>query len=197
MVLADGLPFPIVGPAPGASLEALADETLMSRFRDGDPQAFETLYRRHRAAVHRFVRRLCPADADEIFQDVWLAVIKGKSRYVASARFATYLFAIAHHRAVARLRRRGRAAELLQEDDPLADETPGPLDMHINAELAQALEAAIAALPLAQREAFLMRAEGGLGLEEIAEAAGTSRETVKSRLRYATRRLRQALGDWR
>ena len=77
------------------------------------------------------------------------------------------------------------------------DGSPNPLNIALNAELGKALADAIALLPLAQREAFLMQAEGGLSLDEIAEASGASRETVKSRLRYANRRLRLALESWK
>ena len=56
---------------------------------------------------------------------------------------------------------------------------------------------AVNGLPLPQREAFLMKAEGELSLEDIAFATGTTRETVKSRLRYAQQKLREALQAWR
>lgn len=65
-----------------------------------------------------------------------------------------------------------------------------------NAGLQVALNEAIAALPLLQREAFLLRAEGGLGIEEIAAVTDTNRETAKSRLRFAVSRLRQILEPW-
>ena len=54
----------------------------------------------------------------------------------------------------------------------------------------------VEALPPAQREAFLLQAEGGLSLEAIAEATGTGRETVKSRLRYAFDKLRAGMKDY-
>ncbi|HKY91007.1 MAG TPA: sigma-70 family RNA polymerase sigma factor, partial [Nevskiaceae bacterium] len=54
---------------------------------------------------------------------------------------------------------------------------------------------AVARLPFEQREAFLLKEEGGLSLEEIAEATGVGRETVKSRLRYALAKLREELRD--
>ncbi|MET0331527.1 MAG: sigma factor-like helix-turn-helix DNA-binding protein [Dyella sp.] len=57
--------------------------------------------------------------------------------------------------------------------------------------------AAIATLPLPQREAFLLKAEGALSLEEIAQITDSSRATVKSRLRYASTKLRAALEPWR
>jgi RNA polymerase sigma-70 factor (ECF subfamily) len=55
---------------------------------------------------------------------------------------------------------------------------------------------AVEALPPVQREAFLLQAEGDLTLEEIGELTGVGRETVKSRLRYAQARLREALKEW-
>ncbi|MBU6296943.1 MAG: sigma-70 family RNA polymerase sigma factor [Alphaproteobacteria bacterium] len=204
MVLAGRLLFPIIDGVPEGgrltALATLADETLMSRFRDGDTEAFEALYRRHRAGLHRFARRMVPDDADEIFQEVWLAIVKGKRRYVPSARFVTYLFTIAHRRAAEKLRTRGRAQELsdgADQGDTVMDDRLDPLGSAVNTELGRALSEAIDLLSVVQREAFLMQAEGGLSLEEIAQATGTSRETVKSRLRYAYRRLRTALEDWK
>ena len=173
----------------------------MQRYQTGENRAFEILYQRYRGRLHRFVRRMTGAsvEADEIFQDVWLAVIKGKSRYVPSARFVTYLFAIAHNRAAEKLRTRGRSVivKLQDDDDSVPDGEPDPLSVALNAELGTALTDAIALLPAEQREAFLMQAEGGLSLDEIAEASGAPRETVKSRLRYANRRLRRALESWK
>jgi RNA polymerase sigma-70 factor (ECF subfamily) len=179
----------------------LSDEALMQRYQTGDNRAFEILYQRYRGRLHRFVRRVTGAsvEADEIFQDVWLAVIKGKSRYAPTARFVTYLFTIAHNRAAEKLRRRGRSTivELLEDDGSVADGEPDPLNVALNVELGKALADAIALLPVEQREAFLMQAEGGLSLDEIADACGAPRETVKSRLRYASRRLRRTLESWK
>jgi RNA polymerase sigma-70 factor (ECF subfamily) len=57
------------------------------------------------------------------------------------------------------------------------------------------LQAALVDVPVPQRDAFLLHVEGGLSLREIAAVAGVPAETVKSRLRYAYRRLRAALED--
>jgi RNA polymerase sigma factor (sigma-70 family) len=56
-----------------------------------------------------------------------------------------------------------------------------------------ALLDALAALPAVQREAFLLQAEGGLSVADIAQATGVPAETAKSRLRYARAALRQTL----
>lgn len=59
-----------------------------------------------------------------------------------------------------------------------------------------AILCAVNALPLAQRETFLLRAETDLTLDEIAQVTGTTREAAKSRLRYALARLRASLEPW-
>ena len=61
-------------------------------------------------------------------------------------------------------------------------------------ELGAALRDALAELPAEQRDAFLLQYEGGLSLAEIAATTGVGTETVKSRLRYAVAKLRDALG---
>src|SRR3982750_3487203 len=79
-----------------------SDEDLMVAYARGRADAFETLYARHRKAVYRYVIRHCRsgATADELFQDLWMNVIRGRSTYVPTARFATWLYTLAHHRLV-------------------------------------------------------------------------------------------------
>jgi RNA polymerase sigma-70 factor, ECF subfamily len=173
-----------------------ADEALMQSYQRGNEEAFRKLYERHRSALLRYIRRTAPTDAEveEIAQETWMAVIKGRESYRSHARFVAWLFSMD------RWRRRGRTPGQ-EPDNQEPDLTEGPV-LHEpdwqagNAALGAALLAAVSSLPLLQREAFLLRAEGGLGVDEIAQITGTSRETAKSRLRYATRRLRIALVEW-
>jgi RNA polymerase sigma-70 factor (ECF subfamily) len=179
-----------------------ADKALMQQFQRGNEAAFRQLYDRYRAPLLRFVQRLAPdaAATEEIAQETWMAVIRGRERYLPKARFATYLFSIARRRTMDQWRKRGRYPEPhAQGEDP--DATSGPV-IHEpewcshNEALGVALLAAISALPVLQREAFLLRAEAGLGIEEIAQVTGANLETAKSRLRYALQRLRISLESW-
>ncbi len=185
---------------PSQQGEQRSDERLMRDYRGGDADAFQVLYRRHSDRLHRFILRFAGAGhAEEIFQEVWIAVIRTRERYVHGAKFTTYLYAIAHRRAMDRLRAQGRAptdGDVMLSDVP-DDVGSTPTEWVWRAAAGAALLAAIDALPVVQREAFLLQAEGGLSLDEIAEATATGRETVKSRLRYANRRLREALEAWR
>ncbi len=180
-----------------------ADETLMQAFAAGDARAFETLYDRHALPVWRFVQRSVrdAALADDLVQDVWFSLVRQAPQYEPRARFRTWLFTLAHHRMVDHWRTHKAHASLDAEtedgaalaDTLAADSGFGPVRQLQSREQAQALLDALAALPLPQREAFLLQAEGGLSLAEIAQATGVNAETAKSRLRYARERLRHTL----
>ena len=187
-------------------LSSVGDEALMGRWQNGDLRAFQALYRRHRSSLHRYLLRMAPSpgEAEEIFQEVWAAVVKSRQTWRPEASFRTYLFSIANRRMADHFRSRARrlgeifAKPVLGEDAPqIAANDLDPEAGASNADLGRALLAAIEALPQVQREAFLLQAEAGLSLEEIAQVTGAPRETVKSRLRYASVRLRADLRDWR
>lgn len=176
------------------------DRTLMLRYRDGDTLAFEQLYGRHKGPLYRYLLRQCghAASAEEIFQEVWIKVIRGAERYEPLAKFSTWLYQIARNCFIDHVRRQGRSAvdaAAAVEPDGLQAAGGNPEAAVALTQSGQRLSLAIAALPADQRDAFLLREEGGFGLAEIANITGTGRETVKSRLRYAVRKLREALEE--
>ena len=182
------------------------DEALMLAYAGGDVGAFDALYTRHKGGVYRYLVRHCgnAGTADELFQDVWMNLIRARAAYAPSARFATWLYRIAHNRLIDHWRTHARAEFVAtgvdgDEPDPLAL-VPGARgdepDVRAGArEQAARIGVALARLPAMQREAFLLHQEGGLGLAEIAALTGAGIETVKSRLRYALAKLRQELLD--
>jgi RNA polymerase sigma factor (sigma-70 family) len=187
--------------------DAASDEALITRYAAGDIAAFDLLYSRHELPVWRFLLRQCGnrATAEELHQDAWLAVAREAPRFRADARFTTWLYAIARHRLIDRLRATkpqvSLDAAIGDDGEPAVnslrdDSTPTPLESAERLERGEAIVAALALLPAEQREAFLLQAEGGLSVEEIATATGTGFETAKSRLRYARDRLKQMLRDY-
>lgn len=178
------------------------DERLMLAYRDGDAEAFERLYQRYRSKLYRHLAHQCGDTrlAEELFQDIWLKVIAARSSYEPLASFATWLFRIAHHRLLDHYRKNGRDALASYADDEVLAAIPAPTNSdpaHAaeQSAIAMRIQQALAALPAAQREAFLMAEAGGMSLEEIAAATSTGRETIKSRLRYALGKLRNSLED--
>ena len=179
------------------------DGELMLRYRSGDLAAFEMLYARHKGPLYRYLLRQVrdPAAANDLFQDVWSRVIAARTRYEARAKFATFLYHIAHHCTIDHHRRRRTASIIAAQGDACGQtelqspEYERPDRIAEYGEQQSALLAALAALPAEQREAFLLREEGGLGVEEIARVMSVGVETAKSRLRYAVRKLRRSLSD--
>lgn len=186
---------------------AVSDEDLMLAYRDGDAGAFDTLYRRHKGPVYRYMLRQCrdAGVADELFQDVWMNLIRARESYTVQARFTTYIYTMAHNRLIDHYRKHGQAQWVSfdndSEDAPVvAEPVAAPRDeperhLAVKQQAAELLRL-LGELPPPQREAFVMQYEGGMSVEEIAGATGVTRETAKSRLRYALAKIRQGLTAW-
>jgi RNA polymerase sigma-70 factor (ECF subfamily) len=177
--------------------DATPDETLMLRYAAGDASAFAPLYARHKDGLWRYLLRGSQneAQAAELFQDVWANLIKARSSYQPSAKFSTWLYRLAHNRLVDDWRAAKPLDALDAADEVAAPHHQNPAVRAVQAEQGSRILAALATLAPEQREAFLLQAEGGLSLEEIAAIQGVGRETVKSRLRYALAKLKGALSD--
>ena len=181
-------------------MDSVSDRELMTRYAQGDADAFDALYARHKGPLYGFLRQRCfdAQTADDIFQEVWTKVIRARARYEPTAPFSTWLHQIARNVYVDHVRHVKRRVQLVSDDDAagrVPSPTPSALERAHGDELQQAIERAIAALPTEQQEAFLLHQSAGLTLPQIAQVTGVARETVKSRLRYAVRKLRQALPD--
>lgn len=197
---------PIIARMPGAAApDDEIDAAAMLRFAGGDADAFDLLYGRHGLAVWRYLLRHVrdTALADDLLQDVWFAVARQGPRYQPTARFRTWLFTLAHNRMVDhwRTHRAHLPLDTLDDETGLADSLAadsgwGPLRQLQSREQGAALIEAIEQLPSEQREVFLLQAEAGMSVHEIAQATGVGFETAKSRLRYARHSLRQSLKEF-
>jgi len=192
----------------GDGMPEETDEALMMAFGRGDSAAFERLYARHKGPTFRYFLRHTSdrARTEELHQDLWLSVVRARERYTAAARFTTWLYTLARHRLVDHWRAQ-RTTPVTSLDVDCAEETidapagrearteQDPLEIVIDEQVGRRLVAALAGVPPPQRDAFLLHVEAGLSLVEIAGLARVPVETIKSRLRYAYRRLRAVLED--
>jgi len=175
-----------------------SDEALMLAYAAGDVMAFEQLYSRHRGKLYHYLLRQLRdnALADEAFQDTWQRVIAARATWTPAVGFAAWLYTIAHHRLGDHWRSlKHRPAPPADADERTARvaDPDTPERVLSEFERRRQLQLAIAGLPPEQREVLLLRLEQELTLEEIGEITGVGRETVKSRLRYATDKLRAGL----
>jgi RNA polymerase sigma-70 factor (ECF subfamily) len=184
-----------------AHRELADDAELLRAHGVGDPQAFARLYDRYDRACFLFIRRLlgaaCADAAEDVHQETWISISKNVRAFdPRKASFSAWLFTIARHKVWDHFRRRRVVVAMSDQMDAavaIPDQGPTPLEQVESLELAQRLIAAVDALPLAQREVFVMFTQAGLSLEDISKATGVGVETTKSRLRYARATLREAL----
>lgn len=170
-----------------------SDESLLRSYGEGDTAAFEALYKRHKDGLYNFILRglAQAAAAEEIAQDVWMAVIDNATQFKpGKAAFRTWLYRIASNKVADFYRRKVNhpADELDSHAEKLAAVQLSVEDQI----LFEQLLAALAQLPAEQRLTFVLQQEG-FSHREIADITGVGSETVKSRLRYAKSATRQRM----
>ena len=168
----------------------------MLAYRDGNAGAFDVLYARHRGPLFRYVLRGVKqrAIAEELYQEIWIRVVEARRRYAHSARFTTWLYTIAHNRLIDHWRRKELSAVPAEgEEEAAAGLDADPAEQAAANQALARFAKALAELPHAQREAFLLHEEASLTAPEIAAVTGSEPEAVKSRLRYAIAKLKAAI----
>jgi len=181
------------------------DAELARAHAAGDPHAFARLYDRYDRQSFQFIRRMLGAGqadaAEDLHQETWISISRSAGAFDPSkASFRAWLFTIARRKVWDHFRRQRvtiLASAQVDAELIIADDAPTPLDRVESRELAGRLVAAVEALPLAQRDVFVLFADAGLSLEEISEVTGAGFETTKSRLRYARSALRLTLASER
>ena len=174
------------------------DAGLLSAHLLGEPQAFARLYDRHDRRTHLFVRRMLgPAGsevAEDVHQEVWLAVARAAGSFdPGRGSFAAWLYTIARRKALDALRARKVVPLLVKAEEAagmIHDPDPSPLQRVETRELALRVVAAVEALPLEQRETFILFAEAELSLAEVAKTIGVPIETAKSPFEKGLPRVR-------
>lgn len=167
-----------------------SDERLMARLAGGDESALAPLLERYRGSLYGFLaRRVGEADADDLFQETWLRVVRYGDRFDSERRFSTWLFQIANNLCRDRGRRREvrdrhrLAAQAQAREDPARRRAP-PIEGVID------VRERVARLPDRLREVLVLRYYRDLPEKEIARIAGIPAGTVKSRLHAAVKALR-------
>jgi len=172
--------------------EQIYERLLVVRAQAGDEAAFSELVERFSPRLRYFLRKmLSSADgAEDALQDVWLDVLRHLPRLADPQALVAWLYRIARDQAFGRLRKRGRAEQLLDEAsviDAAADEGD------FSPEDAARIHAALDELPAEQREVLVLRFLEDMSYEEIARVVGCQLGTVRSRIHYGKRALRKAL----
>ena len=160
-----------------------------------DRAAFEHLYRAYERRLYRYLLGIVhgPEAAEELTSDVMIEVWKNASRYRGHAKPSTWLFGIAHNKAIDLLRRKQPQVTELHAAANAADPAPGPEAHVIDDVDRRELAACLDALSVDHRAVLDLTFNQGCSQAEIAQIVGCPVNTVKTRLFYAKRQLRQIL----
>jgi len=171
-------------------LTAVSDDELLRRIAAGDAEAFAALFRRYYGQVYRFARHMTgeAPPAEDVTQDVFVAVMRGAARYEPGRSAAAWLCGIARNVARQRLERDRGMLPLADPDDTVEDGllvTPDPLGELIQATRLDELRKAILSLPVVYREVIVLCDLQELSYADAAGAIGCAVGTVRSRLHRA------------
>lgn len=178
-----------------------SDEQLMQRYAQGDSQAFEQLYLKHKGALYRyFVRQLGDKQlAEDLYQETWGRVIRAAVNYQVSAKFSTWLYRIAHNLLIDHVRAVKPVDFIASDTDVTGLDTfegcdQDKPDIHWQeAQKSLLLKTCISLLPQVQKEAFILNIEMGFTAAMISDIAGVTLEATKSRIRYAYQSLKECV----
>lgn len=185
-----------------------SDQELVLRFKEGDRHAYEEIVRRYQHRVYGLAYRWMRDEriAEEVAQDVFIALFRSLSRFRGDAKLSTWIYRVVinhcKNRKLYRKRRRMDQHEPLDgkrnEDDDgpsrqFADDGPGSDSVAHRSEAEVLVHQALGQLDEDQRQIIVLRDIEDLSYEEIGELMGVPRGTVKSRLHRARASLAQVL----
>ncbi|MGI6458921.1 MAG: RNA polymerase sigma factor [Candidatus Hydrogenedentales bacterium] len=198
----EGLPFP-----------ERSDEDLMLSHGEGSEEAFAELLKRHQRGVMNYIFRMVQNRhiAEELTQEVFLALVKNAERYRPTAKFTTYLYTIASNIVSKEWLRRKRRPKFFSMStlfnrakgeefnaiEHFEDEKADVLTSFQRGEVSEAVNEALRHLPEHQREVFVLRRFQDLSYEEISAVTGVPIGTAKSRVVRAEHALRPFLSRFR
>jgi RNA polymerase sigma-70 factor (ECF subfamily) len=177
----------------------MMDMDLITRFHQGQEDAFEALVRRHMKDAYHFCLRLTgnPRDAEEISQDGFVSAYRGLRQFRGESGFRSWLFRILINLTRDRIRSRRRYEVRLQavRDRKREFAGDGVDEKKRVEELSGLVREKIGVLPERQREVLLLHLDQDLSYREISETLGITYESVKMNLSLARKRLKEELKE--
>lgn len=170
----------------------------VAQARTGEPAAWDVLFRRYQLPIYVYVFELVHDEQAslDIVQETFIAATKHLDSLRDDGKFGSWLFGIAHQKCIQRWRKQSREELLRDETGGEPDELENdPSELLIRREQEAGLMNLLNHLPPAQRSVLLLHFIEEFPLEEIARITDTSVGTVKSRMHYAKKALRNLLEE--
>ncbi|MBN1971258.1 MAG: RNA polymerase sigma factor [Candidatus Delongbacteria bacterium] len=186
------------------SLKDHPDSFLIEKYKStGKEKYLREIMERYGQVLYSYIRKMSGmhSSVEDIYQNVWLKIVKSIERYDEQDKFKNYLFFIATNSCYDYLRTLKRENEnrfnpiITEDDDDFLENIPdysNPIDLYEKNELKKKIYELLDELPLPQREVFLLRSEG-FSFKEISEMKNVPVNSLLSRMRYATIKLRKGI----
>ncbi|MFP5023317.1 RNA polymerase sigma factor [Pseudonocardia phyllosphaerae] len=182
--------------SPGrGGLDAAADAWLIEKAKEGTPEAYEELVRRHRDRIYRIALRMVgnSHDAEDVAQDVVLTLFTALVGFSGGAKFTTWIYRVVVNRCINLINKRQGHEPL---EDPDVATTPGA-DRQAEARgQVKAAMAAVTELPTELRAPVVLVDIEQMSYQEVAAILNVSEATVRGRLHRGRRKLLETLREW-
>jgi RNA polymerase sigma-70 factor (ECF subfamily) len=182
--------------------ERLADEELMPRIGEKDPDAFEVFYDRHGGVAYSLAYRIVGerAAAEDVTQEAFISLWRSGARFDSTrGSVRSWMLSIVRNRAIDQLRSKaGKAPKLAFDDDAILEQRPAVEQTEEEAlalETASEVRGALGTLPNDQSKVIQLAYFGGFSHSEIAEMLGVPLGTVKGRMRLGLEKIRGELAE--
>jgi len=174
---------------------ATADEDLLAAIAASDTRAMRTLYNRHRVRVFRFAVRLVgdAASAEDVVSEAFIEVWRQADRFEGRSTVSTWIMSIARFKALSVRRRRQEFEVDEKVAETIADHSPNPEQAILEADRSAQIRACLIKLSPDHREIVDLVYYHDKTIDEVAEIVGVPRNTVKTRMFYARKRLAELL----
>ena len=177
----------------------LSDKELIELYLNQDDEAFEILYSKYKNAVYSYLNKLIPGQTvlvDDLFQQTWVKVIKNLVKYRDNQNFLAWVVRISRNLSIDHFRKEGRKkTSSIEGVEAVGSALDLPSCGLESGELGMAIQNAVEALPMEQKEVFVLRQQN-VSFKEIAEIQKTTLNTTLGRMHYAVNKLRTVLKEW-
>lgn len=180
--------------------DKLSEAEAIERAKQGDAEAFETLYNLHKRRVYSLCLRMTSnaAEAEDLTQEAFMQLFRKIATFRGESAFSTWLHRMAVNVVLMQLRKKGLPVVPLEDDIETEEETPkkdfGAQDLALEGSIDRLrLQNAIGKLPPGYRTIFVLHDVEGYEHNEIAELVGCSIGNSKSQLHKARMKLRELL----
>jgi RNA polymerase sigma-70 factor (ECF subfamily) len=179
----------------GKSGDGSAEVALLQRVAAGDRNAFAELYRRLQRPLFGYLMKLVRERemVEDVLNETMMEVWRQAARFEGRSSVNTWVFSIAHHRAVSRLRKRRETPLDEEQAAAIEDEAPTPDERAISGDMSRLLGTLMEQLSFEHREILHLAYYQEFSVQEIADALDLPANTVKTRMFYARQRLKVLL----